>query len=80
MYFVRNNHAISCGAGTIYRNYFVEVNGKIGQSDDNQIDCLDLIGRELENERLNLWKMKNGYALLSQEGLLSINKKIPTTY
>jgi hypothetical protein len=68
--------AISCGAGTIYRNYFVEVNGKIGQSEDNQIDCLDLIGAELENERLNLWKMKNGYALLNQDGLLSINKKI----
>ncbi|MDG4949654.1 hypothetical protein NLM59_01845 [Weeksellaceae bacterium KMM 9724] len=36
--------AISCGAGTIYRNYFVEVNGQIGQTEDNQIDCLDLIG------------------------------------
>ncbi len=68
--------AIACGAGTIYRNYFVEVNGQIGQSANNQIDCLGLIGEELKNEELNLWEMKNGYALINQNGLLMINKKI----
>lgn len=68
--------AISCGAGTIYRNYFVEVNGKIGQTVNNQINCLDLIGEELNNEKLNLWKMQNGYALVNQNGLLAINKMI----
>ena len=36
--------AIAAGAGTIYRNYFVEVNGRIGQSQDNQVDCLAGIG------------------------------------
>ena len=61
--------AIACGAGTIYRNYFVEVNGQIGQSRENQIDCLDEIGRELENSKLLLWEMKNGYALPSSDGL-----------
>lgn len=49
--------AIACGAGTIYRNYFVEVNNQIGQSSNNQIDCLDLIGQDLCNEELRLWKM-----------------------
>jgi hypothetical protein len=68
--------AISCGAGTIYRNYFAEVNGQIGQTANNQIDCLDLIGKALENDILNLWKMQNGYALINQNGLLAINKKI----
>lgn len=68
--------AMSCGAETIYRNYFVEINGQIGQTEEHQIDCLELIGNELDNENLNLWKMKNGYALLSQNGLLTINKKI----
>lgn len=68
--------AIACGAGTIYRNYFVEVNGQIGQTKDEQIDCLELIGLELENERLNLWKMQNGYAMPNISGLLAINKKI----
>lgn len=68
--------AISCGAGTIYRNYFAEVNGQIGQTANNQIDCLDLIVKELENDKLNLWKMQNGYALVNQNGLLAINRKI----
>lgn len=68
--------AISCGAGTIYRNYFAEVNGQIGQTANNQIDCLDLIGKALDNENLNLWKMQNGYAMVNQNGLLAINKII----
>ena len=68
--------AIACGAGTIFRNYFVEIGSQIGQTSNNQIDCLDLIGRELQNDRLNLWSMKNGYALINQEGLLAINKKL----
>lgn len=68
--------AIACGAGTIYRNYFVEINGQNGQTENNQIDCLKLIGKELENDRLNLWQMKNGYVLPNQDGILIINKKI----
>jgi len=68
--------AIACGAGTIYRNYFVELENQIGQTVENQIDCLELIGKELNNEDLNLWQMQNGYAMVNQNGLLSINKKI----
>jgi len=68
--------AIACGAGTIYRNYFVPVNKQKGQSIDNQIDCLELIGKELNNDELLLWKMSNGYALLNQEGLLNINSQL----
>lgn len=66
--------AIACGAGTIYRNYFVPINGKAGQSVNNQIDCLDTLGSALGNQDSKLWKMTNGYALPSQEGLLSMNK------
>lgn len=65
--------AIACGAGTIYRNYFANINGKIGQTVNNQIDCLELIGAIFNNDELNLWKMKNGYALISKEGLAYIN-------
>jgi len=68
--------AIACGAGTIYRNYFVKQGSQIGQTKEKQIDCLELIGKELKNEELNLWEMKNGYALVNQTGLLAINKKI----
>ena len=37
--------AIAAGAGTIYRNYFVNVNGEVGQTASNQIDCLSEIFR-----------------------------------
>jgi hypothetical protein len=68
--------AIACGAGTIYRNYFVPINDNIGQSADQQIDCLELIGDELNNKELKLWQMNNGYALVNQEGLFYINSLI----
>lgn len=68
--------AIACGAGTIYRNYFAKINGKIGQTSNNQIDCLYDIGNELGNKELLLWEMTNGYALISQKGILNINKQL----
>jgi len=66
--------AIACAAATIYRNYFVNVNGEIGQTSDNQIDCLQDIGYALENEKLLLWQMRNGYALANDYGLMHINE------
>lgn len=76
--------AIACGAGTIYRNYFAEVNGSIGQTAFNQIDCLEEIGKVMNNETLHLWKMSNGYALPTVEGLRLIsdqlNQKSPEAY
>lgn len=68
--------AIACGAGTIFRNYLVKVNGQTGQSARNQIDCLAGIGKELGNENEALWKMRNGYALPDIDGLLKINKQL----
>ncbi|PQJ79027.1 hypothetical protein [Polaribacter porphyrae] len=68
--------AIACGAGTIYRNYFVELNGQIGQTRNRQINCLKDIGRALNNKEFSLWEMKNGYALINQNGILNINKQI----
>ena len=68
--------AIACGAGTIYRNYFVNINGQIGQTSTKQIDCLKDIAIELENEKYNHWEMRNGYALANREGLIKITDKI----
>ncbi|MDA0283997.1 MAG: hypothetical protein O3B86_11655 [Planctomycetota bacterium] len=68
--------AIACGAGTIYRNYFVPVNDQIGQSADNQIDCLRDLGVMLGNSEDNLWAMRNGYALVNAEGLNSIAERL----
>jgi hypothetical protein len=68
--------AIACGAGTIYRNYFVELDGQIGQSANMQVNCLAAIDESLGNTDSRLWKMKNGYALPTANGLQEIAKKL----
>ncbi|MDM8562166.1 hypothetical protein QUF54_02310 [Candidatus Marithioploca araucensis] len=68
--------AIAAGAGTIYRNYFANVNGESGQTSNNQIDCLADIGAALGNSDNHLWEMKNGYALASKKGLIEITNQI----
>lgn len=68
--------AIACGAGTIYRNYFINVNGDVGQSADNQIDCLADIGVALNNADNRLWEMTNGYAFPSESGLTEISNSL----
>lgn len=68
--------AIAAGAGTLYRNYFADVNGQIGQSAGNQIDCLADLGAALGNAGQRLWQMRNGYALASQEGLIEIARRL----
>jgi hypothetical protein len=71
--------AIAAGAGTIYRNYFANVHGQIGQSAGNQIDCLSDIGDALGNANGHLWEMKNGYALASHACLLEISNRLRTS-
>ena len=68
--------AMAAGAGTIYRNYFAPVNGQPGQSADRQIDCLADLGKALGNENNRLWRMRNGYALPSAQGLREIASKL----
>jgi len=61
--------AIACGAGTIYRNYFVDLDGQQGQTATRQIDCLADLGAALGNADGHIWQMQNGYAMCSAEGL-----------
>ncbi len=68
--------AVAAGAGTIYRNYFADVNGQIGQSVDHQIDCLIDIAEALGNSDNRLWVMRNGYALASEKGLIEIANRL----
>ena len=68
--------SLAAGAGTIYRNYFAKVKGCIGQTSNNQIDCLADIGVSLGNSDNHLWQMRNGYALASEEGLIEISNRI----
>lgn len=68
--------AMAAGAGTIFRNYFAVVNGRVGQTMDNQIDCLAGVGAKLGNANGRLWRMVNGYALPSPDGLIQINRQL----
>lgn len=73
--------AMACGAGLIYRNYFVPVNGEIGQAAERQLNMLDqfeqlllpLVKKHAKQNFESLWQMKNGYALPSAEQLKAIN-------
>ena len=68
--------AAAAGAGTIYRNYFAPTNGKIGQTESNQIDCLADLGKALGNTDSRLWKMQNGYAIGTHSGLIEISQRL----
>lgn len=68
--------AIAAGAGTIWRNYFMPLLGQIGQSEQVQFDALSALGLELGNHNGELWQMRNGYALASQQGVEQINTRI----
>ncbi len=70
--------AIACGAGTIYRNYFAPIRDGMGQSIDRQIDCLEDIGKALNNHKNAYWEMKNGYALPTPRGLLALERTLTT--
>ena len=66
--------AIACGGGTIYRNYFVEVDGEPGQTATRQIDCLADLEQALGGD--GLWQMRNGYALATEVGLQQVNARL----
>jgi hypothetical protein len=68
--------AIAAGAGTIYRNYYVPVQGVIGQTQRGQLNCLAQIGAALGNEDHSLWSMVNGYALPLSHALAQINEQL----
>jgi hypothetical protein len=65
--------AIAAGAGTIFRNYLVNLAGGQGQSRSRQIDCLADLGTALGNASEALWSMRNGYAMLRPGALEHIN-------
>lgn len=69
--------AIAAGAGTIYRNYLVPVAGGIGQTRERQLDALAGVGAglsELTGVAVDgLWRMQNGYALCTRDGLRAID-------
>jgi hypothetical protein len=72
--------AIAAGAATIYRNYFAPVADGFGQTAERQLDGLVEIGQalsvSLDQPVQALWKMQNGYALCTRNGLEAIAKHL----
>ena len=72
--------AIAAGAATIYRNYFVPVDGHSGQRALRQLDGLADVGAALQSAVgrpiSELWDMRNGYALCTPGGLASISEHL----
>lgn len=68
--------AVAAGAATIWRNYFAPVNGLPGQTATRQIDALADLGAALGNEGERLWRMRNGYALCTRDGLAEIEARL----
>ncbi|MCH1497180.1 MAG: hypothetical protein L7U72_18300 [Rubripirellula sp.] len=69
--------AIACGAGTIYRNYFVPLKDAggapwVGQSAEVQIDCSRDLGIKLGNSAGQLWSLQNGYLFQTTQGVRQI--------
>ncbi|WP_332815695.1 hypothetical protein [Ramlibacter sp.] len=68
--------AIAAGAGTILRNYLVELPGGRGQTAGRQLDALDVLGAALGNAGGRLWSMRNGYAMFTPEGLREVDERL----
>lgn len=68
--------AIAAGAATLYRNFFVPVQGESGQTKARQLNALADVGERLSRELgcpvESLYTMHNGYAMCSADGLTYI--------
>lgn len=73
--------AIACGAGLIYRNYYVPMAEGIGQTANQQLNMLEefeqallpLVNADAAKPFARLWLMKNGYVLPDKTQLNAIH-------
>ncbi|MBO6934110.1 MAG: hypothetical protein JJ863_04025 [Deltaproteobacteria bacterium] len=67
--------ALAAAAATVVRNYFVPVNGRIGQTRDHQIDNLAALQTALGDAGA-LIEVRNGYTFSTPEGLQAIGEAL----
>ena len=74
--------AVAAAPALVVRNYFAPFPDGVGQTGDRQIDGLADFGAALATamgrDVSSLWKMRNGYALASQDGLEAIAAHLAT--
>jgi len=66
--------ALSAAAATVYRNYWVEVQGQPGQDDQRQINTLSDLAAALPGG--SGVQMRNGYALVDTQSLQTLSSAI----
>lgn len=70
--------AMCTGAATAYRNYLIPVEGKAGQSQDRQINCISRLHEALVSHRIpqgasEYWSVENGYLFANASQLDQIS-------
>jgi len=65
--------AIACGAGTVYRNYFVPIGQQLGQSSGLQLNMLEELLAALNCED---YQYQNGYLFMEKASLLKSNEQL----
>ena len=68
--------AIACGAATLFRNYFIQIDAALGQSANTQLDCLSDLGRALGNPTEGHWHSRNGYVLPGRDTFRALRRKL----
>lgn len=63
--------ALAAAAATVYRNYFVPVDGIPGQTEDRQLNLMDLLAERLGTAG-NLFEVRNGYTHSDAEKLTAL--------
>lgn len=66
--------AMAAAAGTVYRNYFVPIDGQLGQTAHRQIDCLRDVQDLLAPDGRLPFEMRNGYAMPTGGSLEAFNE------
>ena len=70
--------AIACGAGTVYRNYFVPLEDQLGQTTQRQINTLAPLEAALNNAQHRYWTLQNGYQKATPEAVKRLAQHLST--
>jgi hypothetical protein len=74
--------AIACAAGTLYRNYFVPIDGHIGQTADRQLNNLDAFASAIQSctdkHHSSYWEISNGYTFSTEKQLSQLDALLET--
>jgi len=58
---------------TLFRNYFVEFDGQVGQTANRQINCLQPVLEWISAQQRFQWKFQNGYVFLNPENMKTVD-------